>query len=83
MNYLLEHQNIIFSDCQKLQYLKSACKDNALKIIQIIHISDGNYKITLNLLKKRYRNKRKLINALVKLVCCGHHKTFFYINVVH
>ena len=22
-------------------------------------------------------------NVIKKLVCCGHHRTFFYINVVH
>ena len=25
--------------------------------------------------------KKKNVN--IKLACCGHHKTFFYINVVH
>ena len=60
------HQNSILSACQKLQYLKSACKGDALKIIQSIPISDSNYEIALDLLKERYSNKRELINALIR-----------------
>lgn len=60
------HKNNNLSNAQKLQYLKSACKADVLKIINSIPISDANYEIAWELLVERYSNKRDLINALIK-----------------
>lgn len=54
------------TNAQKLQYLKSACKADALNIISSIQISDANYDIAWNLLVERYSNKKDLIDAIIK-----------------
>ncbi|KFM62687.1 hypothetical protein X975_06730, partial [Stegodyphus mimosarum] len=56
------HNNVKLSDAQWLQYLKSSCKTEALKIIQAIPIS--NCKIAWDLLEDRFSNKHKVCGNL-------------------
>lgn len=67
-------QNQNLSDAIKLQYLKSALKGDALRIIQTISITDSNYKVAWSLLEERYSNTREQIYA--------HLKRFMSISVV-
>lgn len=39
--------NESLTNCKKLQYLKLACKNSALKVFQCLPISDSNYKTAL------------------------------------
>lgn len=51
---------------QKFQYLRSSLKDEALKVIQSLETTTGNYRIAWDLLKKSYENKRLIINTHLK-----------------
>ncbi|GBM33467.1 hypothetical protein AVEN_55789-1 [Araneus ventricosus] len=54
-----------FSD-KSIQYLKASCRDEALRVIQSISISDANFDIAWTLLGDGYSNKRDLLNAIIK-----------------
>lgn len=60
------NNNPSLSNAQKLQYLKSSLKGDALRIIQSIPISDDNFKIAFNLLNERYSNQKEQIFAHIK-----------------
>ena len=60
------HKNPNLTSAQKLQYLKSSCKADALAIIHSISICDANYEIAWNLLTERYSNKKELVNSIIK-----------------
>ncbi|GFY33508.1 integrase catalytic domain-containing protein [Trichonephila clavipes] len=51
---------------QKLQYLKSSLKSDALKIINSLSITNDNFEIAWKLLKDRYFNKREIMSSLIK-----------------
>ncbi|GBN30439.1 hypothetical protein AVEN_268590-1, partial [Araneus ventricosus] len=59
-------ENKSISNSMKLQYLKASCRDEALRVIQSIPISDANFVIAWKLLEDRYSNKRELLNAIIK-----------------
>ncbi|XP_035212317.1 uncharacterized protein LOC118186340 [Stegodyphus dumicola] len=59
-------QNPNLSDAVKLQYLKSALKGDAFRIIQTIAITDNNYKLAWSLLEERYSNPREQVYAHLK-----------------
>ena len=50
------------NDVEKFLYLKLCCKDEALKLLEPLEVTDSNYKIAWDLLEKRYDNKRAMVN---------------------
>lgn len=54
--------NIDLTNIQKLTYLKSALKGEPLDLISTLETTDSNYTIALDLLKRRYDNKGRIIN---------------------
>ncbi|GBN10954.1 hypothetical protein AVEN_25287-1 [Araneus ventricosus] len=59
-------ENKSISNSMELQYLKASFRDEALRVIQSISISDANFDIAWKLLEDRYSNKRELLNAIIK-----------------
>ena len=57
----LIHENKTLSDVQKLQYLKSCLKKEAGNIISDLCINNENYKVALELLKKRIAELRSVL----------------------
>ncbi|XP_029176067.1 uncharacterized protein LOC114944339 [Nylanderia fulva] len=62
------HSNRTLNNIQKLQYLKSALTGDASSVVDSLEINDLNYDITWNLLKKRYNNKRVVVQTHVKTI---------------
>ncbi|XP_051171033.1 uncharacterized protein LOC127287923 [Leptopilina boulardi] len=60
------HDNPNLSKIQKLFYLKSCLKEEAVTTINALEISEDNYKIAWNLLTERYNNKRVIAQKHVK-----------------
>lgn len=60
------HENPNLSNAIKLQYLKSALKGDAYRIIQTISIVDSNYELAWSLLEERYSNNREQVYAHLK-----------------
>ncbi|XP_033222821.1 uncharacterized protein LOC117176677 [Belonocnema kinseyi] len=56
------------SNVEKLQYLKSALKDQALRKIQVLAITNENFDRAWNLLRKSYEDKRTLISRHLSLL---------------
>ena len=56
------HNRTDLSDIDKFLYLKICCKADALKLIDSLDVTASNYSIALNLLQKRYENKRAILN---------------------
>lgn len=54
------------SNIHKLHYLKTHLSGEASQLIRNIEITEENYEVAYDLLKKRYENKRLLINAQLK-----------------
>ncbi|XP_053956407.1 uncharacterized protein LOC128862029 [Anastrepha ludens] len=52
----------------KLQYLRSCLSGAALDTIQSLEINENNYKNTLDLLKKRFDNKRIIFQAHIRQI---------------
>ncbi|XP_043476274.1 uncharacterized protein LOC122507554 [Leptopilina heterotoma] len=59
------HDNRDLSDLQKLHYLRSCPKGEAMSIISSLESSVENYSIAWELLKKRFDNKRIIIRTHV------------------
>jgi len=65
----LIHHNHRLTAIQKLQYLRSSLKDEALQTISGLNTSVANYLAAWDLLTKQYGNKRLIINShLAKLL---------------
>ncbi|XP_066261198.1 uncharacterized protein [Euwallacea similis] len=62
----LVHSRTDLSETEKLLYLKLCCKGDALNLIDSLDITPDNYTIALNLLQKRYENKKAVINIHAK-----------------
>lgn len=62
----LIHDNINLSNIQKFYYLKSCLRNDALRLVQSYQVSSDNYSIVWDLIKKRYENKRIIINNHLK-----------------
>ncbi|XP_071052969.1 uncharacterized protein [Onthophagus taurus] len=62
----LVHDNARLNKIQKFYYLQSCLKDDALRIINSLEISEANYDVAIELLRERYANKKVLIRNHVK-----------------
>lgn len=62
------HRQDDITNVQKLQYLKSALKDDALRKIQVFAITDENYTRAWDLLLKSYENRKILISRHLSLL---------------
>lgn len=58
----LVNNRVDLSEIDKFLYLKLCCKGDALKLIDSLNVTTANYSIALDLLQKRYENKRAIIN---------------------
>lgn len=59
-------QNISLTNAQKLQYLKSVLKGEALQLIQNFSITDDNYGNAWEKLQQRYNRKKHIIYNYIK-----------------
>ncbi|XP_043461993.1 uncharacterized protein LOC122498365 [Leptopilina heterotoma] len=62
------HRRDDITNVEKLQYLKSVLKDEALRKIQVFAITDENYDRAWKLLQKSYEDKRTLISCHLNLL---------------
>ena len=53
--------NRTLSDAQKLQYLKTSVKEEPHRLISSLTITNTNYSVALNILRKRYENKKVIV----------------------
>ncbi|KFM71372.1 hypothetical protein X975_16590, partial [Stegodyphus mimosarum] len=60
------HNNDNLSKGQKLQYLLSALKGDALRVVKSIPVSDQNYEVAWSLLEERFSNHREQVFAHIK-----------------
>uniref|UniRef100_A0A8D8Q0I4 CCHC-type domain-containing protein n=1 Tax=Cacopsylla melanoneura TaxID=428564 RepID=A0A8D8Q0I4_9HEMI len=64
----LVQDNDFLTDVQKLHYLKSSLKGEALGLVGSLSSSGQNYKIAWTLLRDHYENKRLIINDHLKAI---------------
>ncbi|XP_039303422.1 uncharacterized protein LOC120357324 [Solenopsis invicta] len=62
----LIHRDTSINEIQKFHYLKSSLKEEAAEIIQSLEISSENYNEAWQMLKRRYDNKRLIIQKHIK-----------------
>lgn len=62
----LVDQNQQITSAQKFMYLKSHVKNEPLTLINELPLTNENYQVALDLLKKRYDNKLVIINSHIK-----------------
>ncbi|XP_008182965.1 uncharacterized protein LOC103309405 [Acyrthosiphon pisum] len=62
------HDDDCFTPAQKLYYLRSCLREQALDLVQSIPISDGNYEVVLSRLKQRYDNKSLVIQSHIRSI---------------
>lgn len=76
----LIHNNTSLTEVQKLCYLRSSLKSEALNVIQALDTTAINYDIAWNLLKNRFCNNRKIVyshvNAILNLRSTSNIKSF-------
>lgn len=60
------HNNISLSDMQKFTYLKSLLHDDAARVIQGFPLTHSKYIQAVELLKERFRQKHRIINAYMQ-----------------
>lgn len=60
------HNNASLQKVQKLQYLKSLLKDEAIQLLRHIPITANNYEVAWEKLKSRYDKKNQIIHQLIK-----------------
>lgn len=58
--------NLAIQDVHKLHYLKSSVSGEAEALLRHIPVTESNYKDAWATLKKRYDNKRFIVNSLLK-----------------
>lgn len=56
------HNRSDLNEIDKFLYLKICCKDDALRLIDSLDVTANNYSIAIELLQKRYENKRAIVN---------------------
>ncbi|XP_077270667.1 uncharacterized protein LOC143901909 [Temnothorax americanus] len=56
------HTNPTLRDINKLQYLRAALSGEAISVLSSLEISDANYEVAWNLLKRRYDDKRAIVH---------------------
>lgn len=62
----LIHNNKKLANIEKMQYLKTHLKGEAVRLLSHLEISDVNYDTALRLLTERFHNKRKLISSHIQ-----------------
>ncbi|KAJ0169346.1 hypothetical protein K1T71_015230 [Dendrolimus kikuchii] len=62
----LVHNDPSLSKVQKLHYLKLSVKGDAETLLKHIQVTENNYEQAWESLKKRYGNKRLIVNGLLK-----------------
>lgn len=60
------HNNTSLRKVQKMQYLKSLLKDEALQLVRHLPVTDANYDIAFKKLETRYNKKDHLVQQLIK-----------------
>ena len=65
------HDRSSLSDCQKMQYLKTSLRDEALKTISSLPLTNANYKTAWDLLVMRYDNKRAIVRSHIHAICAA------------
>ena len=63
--HALIHESNLYSNVEKFHYLRSCLKGDAYKAIESVTVSDSNYQIAWDVLKKRYENTRLIIQEHV------------------
>jgi DnaJ-domain-containing protein 1 len=64
----LIHENKGLNDIRRFHYLKGVLKGEALKCIESLKISGANYAIAWDILKKRYKNTRLIVQEHVQAI---------------
>lgn len=62
------HTNISLSDAQRFQYLRASLTGDALDLIHSLEMSDRNYTVAWNTLRKRYDDKRAIVHNHIKAI---------------
>ena len=57
------HMYLCLSSVEKFNYFKLYLEGEALRSIKGLPLSEANYQATLDILKRRYGNKQKIISA--------------------
>ncbi|XP_073956369.1 uncharacterized protein [Choristoneura fumiferana] len=60
------HNNASLSNVQKLHYLKTSISGEAEAILKHVQVTENNYMQAWDILKKRYGNKRIIVNSILK-----------------
>ena len=60
------HENHTLTDVQKFTYLQSLLESDAMNIIDVLNLSSANYHEAIALLKTRYGQKHKIVNAYMR-----------------
>lgn len=60
------HTSTTLEDIQKLQYLRSSLKGDALNVVKNLELTNDNYLIARKLLMERYHHPRRLVNAYLR-----------------
>ncbi|XP_071054941.1 uncharacterized protein [Onthophagus taurus] len=66
----LVHDNDTLSDVAKYQYLVTSLSEEPLHLIKGLPMTDANYSIAFDTLKKRYQNKRHLATLYYNEIQC-------------
>lgn len=61
-------KNPILANMEKLQHLKSCLRGPALDVVGALKVTDVNYPVALDLLDKRYNNKRLIFGAHISAI---------------
>lgn len=62
------HRNPTLSDVEKLRYLRSYLEQQPYKLIKHLSLTSANYKSALDILKKRYENKRVMVASYIDTI---------------
>ena len=62
------HDKSSLSDCQKMQYLETSLRDEPLKTISSLPLTNVNYKTAWDMLVMRYDNKRAIVRSHIHAI---------------
>ena len=62
------HKNTDIDDVDRMNYLKSFLKGDALRAIDGLLLNNANYAVCIDLLKKRFGQKQLVVNAYMDAV---------------
>ncbi|CAH1111294.1 unnamed protein product [Psylliodes chrysocephalus] len=80
------HERNCLTTIEKMQYLKTNVQGQASKMIKHLDITENNYQSACDILKKRYENKRKLVETLVDKILdlpLGHNEASDKLKELH